>query len=129
MATLEVLRRIDELILDDGYTEYAKVPDDLQNELVALSIRDLGKHAYEVLVECNDVDGCISDLIGYLINGTPEAAERLAETMRDNSRLYFETSLTDLFEMRFSELDAERKREGGLHPIVDRINGEIRWIR
>lgn len=129
MSSKNVTQRIKELILDDGYRSYAKLPDDLKYELTALSINALGRHGYEALVEGNNTDGCVEDLITHLLNGTFESADALANTMQKNAESYFAAELSDLFEECRQELNGELNREAGLHPITDHTNGETRWVR
>ncbi len=129
MKTTELIRRIKELINDDGYTSYSKLPDYLQHELTALHMHILGKYAHEMLGECDDIKGCIADLISHLINGTIESAIRLANTMRDNARLYYADILSELYDCYYAEFESENNREAGAHPIIDPVNGETRWVR
>ena len=129
MRNKTLIQAIDELILDDGYISYSRLSDDSKEMLTALCIRDLGKSGYEVLVECNDCDANVSDLIGHLLSGTNDSAQRLADTLKDNAVMYFENKLMELYDERYGVLEADRMREAGLHPIVDRVNGEVRWIR
>lgn len=124
-----VIRRIFELISDDGYTSYDKLPDDLKDELTAISIRSLGRNGYEAIVETDMLNDVVDDLIGHLLRGTQDSADRLANTLRYNSVRYFEKSLSETFDECYNDVECDRKREAGLHPIVDHINGETRWIK
>ncbi len=129
MKDKQVIKRIDEIYLDDGYKDYDSLPDDLKAELAALSIRDLGNFRHEVLVESKGCEDIIDSLLVHLLNGTLDSAENLADTMVKTAIDYFAKSLEELYAERVNDLECERMREGGLHPIVDRINGEVRWIR
>lgn len=129
MINKDVMKRIDELIMDDGYTAYEKLDIEHKHELTALSMRAMGRDAYEVLIECNDPQENVNDLIHHLLNGTNDSAWRLANTLTDNAMSYCEKALEETFDNRVDELACERKREAGLHPITDHVNGETRWIR
>jgi hypothetical protein len=129
IKTLTVTDEIDRLIMDDGYTSFEKLPDDAQNRLAAYSMDALGRDAYECIIEAEDFDGVLAELRQYLLNDNTENAIDLADHLRNNTREYFKRTLALLFEDRYSELECERKREAGLHPIVDHVNGETRWIR
>lgn len=125
-----ILATMRDLILDDGYTSYDKLPDDAQHALAAAMAADAKDHSFfEVLTESNKSEDNVYALIVYLRNGDTDSALHLAETLRANAMSYFENSLREAFDDLAGELECERKREAGLTPIVDRVNGEVRWIR
>ncbi len=125
----EFIVLIDKLILDDGYTSYAKVDDLSKEALTVMAIQSLNSDAYNAIIDVPDFDGTLNDLITYIMNGGVDEAVNLAETLKINAIQHFEDSFDELFSERFGELECERKREAGLHPITDHVNGEVRWIR
>ncbi len=129
MRSKTVNSKIISLILDDGYTSFERLDTSDKDELLGLHIAEMGKYGYEVITEANDTKEILNDFIGYLLNGTPEAAVRLAETMRSNALDYLNKPISTLFDDCYSDLRYDHNIEAGLHPIVDCTNGELRWIR
>jgi hypothetical protein len=121
---------IADLVLDDGYTCYQSLPDDIKASLTA----EMMTHAddtsfFEPLTESKKSEDNVFALIVYLRNGNLDSANHLAETLRDNAVSYFERRLEEKFDEIYSDVEHERKTEAGLHPIVDSVNGEVRWVR
>lgn len=130
MRTVELVRLIDNLILDDGYTSYAAIPEIEKNALVVKAMQATDEmDLFCVITDCDRADSNISTFMCYIKSGGITAAYDLAETMRGNALDYFKESLTALFNERVELLECERKYEAGLRPVTDRINGEVRWVR
>ena len=120
---------IDKLILDDGYTTYAKVDDLSKETLTVMAISALKGDAYNAIIDVPDFEGTLSDLTTYIMNGGIDEAVNLAETLKNNAIQHFDEHFDELFQERFDELECERKREAGLKPVIDHVNGEVRWSR
>lgn len=130
LYTKEILKQIDDLILDDGYNSYAAVRDIEKDLLAVKAMRATDRmDLFCVITDCDDADSTLSSFMKYLCRGGSLEAYELAETMRRNALSYFEESFTALFEERHDLLECERKYEAGLRPVTDRINGEVRWVR
>lgn len=129
MRSKTVTDTISNLIMDDGYTSFERLPDSDKDELLGLQIASMGKHGYEVITEADDASEILKDFICYLLNGTPDTAVRLAETMRSNALEYLRKPISTLFDDCYSDLRYDNNINAGLHPIVDQNNGELRWIR
>ena len=130
MYKREILTVIDALILDDGYRYYSAVPDIERDALVILAMRlRSDRDLFDVIAECDDRDSTLSALMTYINHGGTERAYDLAEVMRKNTHQYFERSLDELFAERVEVLEQERKEEAGLHAVVDRTSGDVRWVR
>ena len=130
MRTNDVVKQIDNLILDDGYMSYAAIPETEKDELVVKAMRATDRmDLFCVITDCDDAESNLSSLMSYICRGGSSEAYDLAETMRRNALSYFEESFTALFDERVDLLECERKYEAGLRPVTDRINGEVRWVR
>lgn len=126
----EILKQMDDLILDDGYLSYAAVGECEKDRLLIKAMQATDRMDWFcVITDCDDAESTLGALMGYIADGGTLRAEALAETMRKNALRYYEDAFTALFEERVDLLECERKYEAGLHPIVDRINGEVRWVR
>jgi len=126
----KLITLIDNLILDDGYRSYDKLPDDTQAMLtaeMAVSAEDSG--FFEVLTESKKSENNVYALIVFLRKNDTDNALMLANQLRENAIDYFHDTLSEMFDDRYGVLQSERNYEDGLHPIVDHVNGETRWVR
>lgn len=124
-----LIKKINALILDDGYTEYSKLPADTQDELTALKLIEMGDTAYEAVVDNRGFDDVLAGLIAYLLNPTNDKAFTIADTLHKNASNYLLNDIAELFNQRADELEYDRKCDAGLKPFTDHVNGETRWAR
>lgn len=123
-----LLKEIDSLI-GEGYTSYGSLDDLDKDRLTVLSIRLLGKNAYECITDVNDFDDIVHRLTKFINTGSIDNAIELADAMREQTTQYFSKNLSQLFDDRVVEIECSIKRENGLKPIQHKDNGETAWIR
>lgn len=129
MYQKDIVKLIDKLIDDDGYTSYSKVDDMAKESLTVMATNALGLDGYVAITDCDDLDVALRDLTRFITFSTTDNAICLANTLKRNAIKHFDEYFTELFDERLGEIKCERNREAGLEPIVDPINGETRWVR
>lgn len=123
-----LLKEIDTLI-DEGATSYSSLDEIDKDNLTLISLRSLGKHAYECVTDVNDFDDIVHRLAKFIHTGSIENALGLADTMREQTTDYFSKSLSEIFDDRFNEIECSKKKEAGLTPYQHKDNGETKWMR
>lgn len=129
MKKTSVISAIRSLILDDGYKSFDSLPDAERDELLALYVIDMGQYGHEVISEPLNSSKTLDGLINYLFIGTPDSAERLANTMRNNVADYLNSTIVRIFESIYEDVKSEINIDAGLKPITDHVTGETRWIK
>ena len=125
----DIVKLIDNLIMNDGYTSYAGVDDMAKESLSILCFNALGTDGYTAMIDTDDLDVVLRHLTRFIAFSTTDNAVCLADLMKRNAIRYFDQFLEELFAERFDTVACDRKLEAGLEPIVDPINGETRWVR
>lgn len=117
-----------QFILDDGYTSYDSLPAECVDKLVLAKMFESSLDSLHAFCSACDND-VIYNFMSCLMQTKNHSPQKLLDCITHKMREYYHDYFREYFDSMFSDLDAERKREGGLHPIVDRINGETRWVR
>jgi hypothetical protein len=125
----ELIKAIDRLIQDDGYTSYDKLDDIVKEDLTIIAMDCLGEDAYTAVIEVDDLAGMLNDIKGYIATGGIDEAVNLAETIKKNAIKHFDNCFEELFLERLNLIQCEINRENGLVPIVDSVNGETTWAK
>jgi hypothetical protein len=123
-----LINKVDNYILE-GCQSYSNLPESYKHDLVAAYIDTMGRHAYECIVESDDLDDVAHRLRQFIFAGSTAHAFELAETMRDNAEKYLSRQLQELYSERSSTLESERKQNARLIPYQHKDNGETAWIR
>lgn len=113
--------------LDQGIDRFDKMDEIYKDEICAYFTQRKGSDRFDAIVQIDDLDGIVGDLLHYMSNYSSTAAHALADAMRQGLWQQFEDDINELFEQIAHERDCDRKREAGLSPHVDPINGEINW--
>jgi hypothetical protein len=122
-----IIKLIDYYI-SEANTSYSSLEEIDQDTLTAECIKVLGNDAYVCLIETDNLENTLGDFISFLFNGSMSSAHDLAETMRKNANEYFSPILDRLFAERHSDNIYEKNAKQGRKLIIDRINGESRWL-
>ncbi len=123
----KIIELLDRAILDDGYTDYDKVSDDYKEELTVALMNHYDNES-DFLLEY-DFDNISAKIKTYITNSSTDNALDVADAIKETALKYYDDVLDDLFEKRKSDIEIERKEEAGLRPIIDKVNGEVRWVR
>ena len=123
-----LLKEINHLI-EEGATSYSSLSEIDKDTLTVISMRSLGKNAYECITDVNDFDDIVQRLAKFIHTGSIENAVELADSMREQTTDYFSKSLSGIFDDRFAEIECSKKREAGLTPYQHKDNGETTWMR
>jgi len=129
MYQKDIVKLVDKLIMDDGYTSYNKVDDMAKESLTVMATNALGLDGYVAITDCDDLDVALRDLTRFITFSTTDNAICLANTLKRNAVAHFDEYFAELFDERFGLIAADRNREAGLEPIVDHVTGETRWVR
>lgn len=126
----KIVDLIDELILEGNYRCYEDLPEFNKDELSWLGIRSL-ESPYEILTESTDefLNEVMLMVSGYAKINHAETAHDIARALTTRTNRFFETQFSELFNERYNQIACELKYEAGLRPIVDHVNGEVRWVK
>lgn len=124
----EIVEVID-LWIGDGYKSYHDLSDGIKEQLALLCMKHLGTDAYSCIIEPDNFTQTLHHLMKYMETGQKEYALDLAETMNKNAVEYFSDALSELFDERYADHEADIMHEAGFVTHQDRDNGEIRWVK
>lgn len=110
--------------IDLGFTSFDSLDDLDQEKLAMQCLKITGSDS---LTELTD-ETCLKHLINYMDTYDTDYAYQLIVHMKSKAVDYFNHNISMLFEEELENHKNLIRREGGLSKIIDRINGEIRWV-
>lgn len=123
-------KRIYEYIKDlitYGATSYSSLFETEKDKIVTKIIDVLGSDADQLFFGGDNYDRLLANFSRFLKTADSMDAYDTLNQMRNNAQDQYEYELDMLFEEIKDSNECSRKRESGLSPHIDKINGELSW--
>ena len=114
-------------LIDEGAKSYESLDEYEKENLVIRIIQVLGTDAYQIIIGSDNFDKTLGYFSKFLQTAKSEDSYDLLDQMRKNAIEYYAYDLEQLFDEIVEQNDNSRKRDAGLHPVMDNQTGEIEW--
>jgi len=118
-----ILKLIDHQI-DLGFRSFDSLDELDQEQIATQCLAIVGTDSFNDIAD----QDCLNNLIKYMQTYDADHTFELINRMKANAVDKFSSYMNALFDERVSDQTNSIRREHGLIPRVDTINGEVRWL-